>query len=264
MKYVPYTPSAEDDAHDRSQQELADIGIVRFSHLRAYGRSAAHGHHARQKDQKQTYAMQRGTAVHAMLFGTRKVCGYPGSQRRGKEYDAFVAERPDTEILTMSEYDKALFMAESVMSNKLARQYLTGEREKTINFRWMGIDCRATPDVRGTNFLTELKSSSTAEPMRFTWHALRMAYHAQMRMQQIACGAPKLDCFVVCVESAEPYPVTVLQLDERTLEIGERMLVLWMERLKNCELSGYFPGYTEAVFPLIAPEDVNIELGDAE
>ena len=45
--------------------DLRDIP-VRFSHLRAYGRSALHGYHARLDElQKPTTAMQRGTATPA-------------------------------------------------------------------------------------------------------------------------------------------------------------------------------------------------------
>jgi hypothetical protein len=216
-----------------------------------------------------TYAMERGTAVHALLFGTRKVCGYPGATRRGKEFDAFAAAHPDHEILTQAEYDKARRMADAVLACKLAEPYLKGVVEETLLFRWMGMDCRATPDVRGANFLTELKTSASAEPMKFTWQALRMAYHAQMRMQQIAerhndpAARAMPQCFIVCVEASEPYPVTVFEIDRRTLEIGEKLLMTWAERLKNCEASGTFPPYCQSIFPLIAPEDLELEYGEA-
>lgn len=234
---------------------------VRFSHLRAYGRSAMHGHHARTQDSAQTTAMQRGTAVHAIVFGTHQVCGYPGSQRRGKDYDAFVAEHPDTEILTMAEYDKARRMADAVRSSTLAEPVLKGIAERTITFRWMGLDCRATPDIRGTDYLTELKTSSSADPARFVWHALRMHYHAQMRMQQIACNDQPKDCFVVCVESAEPYPVTVFRIDEKALEAGEKLLIGWAEKLKNSESSESYPPYAQCIMPIDLPEELELDYG---
>jgi len=208
-----------------------------------------------------TYSMERGTAVHALLFGTRKVCGYPGAQRRGKEYDAFAAAHPDHEILTAAEYDKARRMADAVLSCELAAPLMRGLHEETLLFRWMGMDCRATPDVRGADFLTELKTSASAEPVKFTYQALRMAYHAQMRMQQIGCGSP-VPCFIVCVESAEPFPVTVFEIDKRTLEIGEKLLMTWAERLKSCEASGTYPPYCQSIFPLVAQEDLELEYAD--
>ena len=117
-----------------------------------------HGWHARtQEEAEPTVAMQRGTALHALLFNTRKVIGYPGSTRRGKEYDAFAALHPDHEILTMADFGKATQMVDAVRSCKLAEPFLQGIQEQTILFKWMGLECRATPDNRGDGFLTELK-----------------------------------------------------------------------------------------------------------
>ena len=139
---------------------------------------------------------------------------------------------------------------------KLAEPMLQGITEQTILFDWMGLKCRATPDVRGPDYLTELKTASTADPMRFPWQALRMHYHAQMLMQQIACKDTLVpDCYVVCVESAEPYPVMVYRIDEKALEAGYKLLVLWAESLKNCEKSRAFPPYAQCIMPIDLPDD---------
>jgi hypothetical protein len=200
--------------------------------------------------------MERGTAVHALLFGTRKVVGYPGATRRGKEYDAFVAANPDTEILTASEHAKAQAMAEAVRACKLAEPWLQGAVEKTLLFKWMGLDCRATPDVRGADFLTELKTSTTSDPERFKWQALRMHYHAQLRFQQYAVADTEITHhMIVCVESVAPYPVTVFYIETRALEAADKLLMLWAERLKNCEQSQAFPPYSQSIVPLDVPED---------
>jgi len=240
---------------------------VRFSHLKAYGRSAAHGLHARTEDQVGgTYAMQRGTAVHAILFDTRKVAAWDGPVRRGKAYDEFVASNPDTEIMTATEYQKSHAMAAAVRACPAAMEVLQGETEKTIYFDWMGKKCRATPDVRGNGYVTELKSSATSDPGRFVWHALRMQYNAQLRMQQIACDMDIMSdrAYVVAVESAAPFPVTVFHVQYRALEVGERCLTLWMERLRNSESSGCWPAYVESIVPLDMPEDFELDYGEDE
>lgn len=224
-----------------------------------------HGHHARMKDSEQTRDMQRGTAVHALLFGTKKVCGYPGSQRRGKDYEAFAAEHQDHEILTMAEYDKARRMADAVLACQLAEPLLKGTTEKTLHFRWMGLDCRATPDVRGDDYLTELKTSASADPVKFLWHARRMHYHAQMRFQGYACaqnGHEVLDNWIVCVESEEPHPVTVFHVEPEALEEGDKLLTLWAERMKNCEASKTFPPYVSCAVPLVWPKEDELVFED--
>lgn len=239
-------------------------GPVRFSHLRAYGRSAMHGLHARTAESDQTIAMERGTAVHSIVFGTHPVIGYPGPTRRGKEFDAFAALHQGYEILTRDEYAKAQRMAEAVRECKLAEPYLKGAVEETLLFRWMGLDCRSTPDVRGADFATELKTAPSADPAQFGWHALRMHYHAQMRMEQIGAEAVAelehiADCFIVCVEANEPHPVTVFRVDEKALEVGEKLLCLWAERLKVAEASQAWPPYVSCVVPLTVPDELQLE-----
>ena len=248
--------------------DLSDLP-VRFSHLRAYGRSAMHGYHARTTEMAQTSAMQKGTAVHALILGGRKIMGYPGAVRRGKEYDAFVAENPDAEILTMSDYDKANRMADAVRANQLAMPVLSGYCETRLNFEWNGLQCRATPDVRGLDYLTELKTCSNSDPNKFLWHALRMAYPAQLWFQHIGCelnGFSIQRHYIVAVESAEPYPVTVFEIQPRALDQAAKTLALWAERLKTCEQSGMWPPYAQSVVPLDVPDDEMPQLvyGDEE
>ena len=233
---------------------------VRFSHLRAYGRSAMHGRLSRDKEAAQTREMQRGTAVDALIFGTRKVCGYPGPVRRGKEYDAFCLEHEDFEILTSAEYAKARAMADAVLDCKLAQPLLQGVQQQTIFFRWMGLDCRSTPDVRGPDYLTELKTASSSDPYRAPWHFRKLAYHAQLMMQSIAVGLDGAhhmpeNHYIVCVESSEPYPVTCFHVEPRALLEGEKLLITWAERLKNCEASNVYPPYIDCIVPFDVPEE---------
>jgi hypothetical protein len=210
-----------------------------------------------------TRDMQRGTAVHALLFGNRNVVGYPGPQRRGKEYEAFAERNPDAEILTMSEFDKARRMVDAVRACKLAEPLLTGTKEETLLFKWMGLACRATPDVRGNDFLTELKTASSADPSKFLWHARRMHYHAQLRFQEYGCKEQIIhDHWIVCVESEAPHPVTVFHVEPEALEEAEKVLVLWAERLKNCEASDYFPPYVDCAVPLVWPKDIEYDFGE--
>jgi len=235
-----------------------------------------HGRLARERDMEPTAAMQIGSAVHALILGTQQVVGYPGAARRGKDYEAFQAEHQQSVILTMSDYDKARRMSDAVLSSDVAKPYLQGVYEETLEFPWDYLNCRATPDIRGKKFITELKTASTSAPERFHWHALRMHYHAQMMMQLMACDYYRdardaqetrcivEDAYIVCVESSEPYPVTVFKFTVRALDAGYKLLTLWAERLKNCELSQQYPAYSQAVVELDVPdEEAELVFGDA-
>lgn len=237
---------------------------VSFHQLRAYGRSGMHGYQSRTSQAPMTGPMELGAAVDTMLFATQPVTFYPGSVRRGKEYEQFVAANEGSLILTRTDYAKAERMADAARTCAVAEPLLKGTFQKTILFRWMGLDCRATPDVIGDGFLTELKTSQTSDPVRFPWHSIRMAYHAQMRMQNIAIGDAAQDHYIVCVESAEPHPVTVFRIDEALLEQGEKLLVMWAEKLKQCESAREWPAYCETIVPIAVPEQEGDELIFAE
>ena len=154
----------------------------------------------------------------------------------------------------------------------MAQPYLKGVFEKTILFRWNGLDCRVTPDVRGEDFVTELKSSKSADPAKFLWHARRMQYHAQLRFQQYGCEQPTMvkeaskisDHYIVCVESDAPHPVTVFHVEPEALQEGQQLLMLWAERLKNSASCDAYPPYTDCVVPLVWPKDDVIEFGEDE
>lgn len=240
--------------------------IVRFSHLKAYGRSAMHGRHSRTVERPQTAAMQLGEGVDALLFGHKQVCGFPGAQRRGKEWEQFQADHDGQLILTGKDYDRANRMTDAIRGNEVAAPFLIGAYQQTILFRWNAMDCRATPDVRNDTerFLTELKTSASSDPARFAWHALRMQYHAQMRMQNIACRDMALDHYIVCCEAEEPYPVTVFRLTEKALEVGEKLLIMWSETLKNCEASQTFPPYSSTICEIDMPDEDEVGLVFAE
>lgn len=238
---------------------------VRFHMLRAAGRSPAHARLALSgaELEDETAAMERGTSTHAILFGTRKVVAYPGKQRRGKEWETFQALHRNAEILTARGYECASRMAEAVSRSKLAMAVLAGSREQRILWQQQGRACRTTPDVASyLEYVTELKTTACADPARFQWHALRMHYHAQLAWHQTGVVSAGLgnphSAFIVAVESAAPYPVTVMRVTDRALEAGEKLCRLWFERLIGCEKTNEWPwpeAYAQTVVDLDIPDD---------
>lgn len=243
---------------------------IRFSHLKAAGRSPAHARLALMGEgDDETRSMERGSATHALLFETVPVVAYPGAVRRGKEWEAFQANHADDLIVTAADYEKANRMADAVRANYLAQDVLRGTREKTLLWKDGGRECRATPDVADyLNHVTELKTCATADPQRFTWQALRMHYHAQLAWYLdavVACGLGRPQAaYIVAVESSAPWPVTVLRLTDRALEAGRRACRLWFERLRGCERTGEWPAYSQSVLDLDVPDEFELDFGDSE
>lgn len=241
---------------------------VRFSYLKLMSLSPAH---YRAAVEKRTYEMERGDALHNLILGGKEVVAYPGKVRRGKEYEAFVAENPNAIILTKSDWARAVGMADAITSHRLAVELLEGQHELEVDWNWLGRDCQSHIDNLGGGgeFITELKSTVSSNPDRFQWQSLRYQYNAQLAFYweavlQSGLAVPR-EAFVVAVESSAPYVVTVMRLTERALDHGRRSCRLWMERLLGCEAAGEWPGYVGNIVPLDVPEDEpELTFGTAE
>lgn len=240
---------------------------VRFHHLRAYGRSPAHGRHARTNEMKSTQAMQRGRMVHGMLADEGRFVAYPGAQRRGKEYKKFADAHPGYEILLKNDYDLAKAMSDAVRARPDAMRWLAGIRERTLFFDYNGLTCRSTPDVHNPDerYLTEIKSTANAAEWFWQFHFRRMGYHVQMWMQGMGCDHLIEKFNIVAVEDKPPHVVMLYELQPRALDEGAKLLMLWSERLKVSESSGLYPGYSTAVVPLDIPDEpVELIYGDED
>ncbi len=229
---------------------------ITFSRLKLIARSPAHYFAAAQRE---TYAMERGSAFHSLVLGGKRVISYPGAVRRGKEWDAFEADNPDAIILTKTEHGKTFAMAASVQSNRVAMAALEGQHEVEVDWSFMGRACQSHIDVIGAKSLAELKSTGDAQPDRFAFHAKRMWYLAQLAYYDLAVRTTGIcvpeEYNIVAVESSPPFAVTTFKLTERALDMGQRTIRLWFERLLVCESANAWPAYCESVVPLDVPEE---------
>lgn len=240
------------------------VGLPRpplhFSTLKAMGLSPMHYAHLNAVGREETRSLRLGIALDAGTFGTREVVVYQGD-RRGAKWKEFEAlnSGPDKIIITAKEEPLVAGMARALLSRPDALELLRGERQKTLNWKINGRECEGTPDAFTAERLTDLKTSRTSHPERFPYEARRFGYVAQLSWYLHAIeqtGRPRpSSAFIVVVESVPPHPVTIFQVTERAIELGERTWRLWFERLRACEESNAWPPYTEAFVPLDAPED---------
>jgi hypothetical protein len=236
------------------------LAPVHFSTLKHIAQSPAHYLYAATHEPPQSAAFKLGSAVDAILTGEsqRVVCC---SARRGtKDHIKFTETAPENAlILTAAEHEKANEMADSVTRNKQAVELLTGEKQRYVEWSWLGRHCAGTPDVFTLEHLTELKTGRTAQPERFMSAARFYGYHAQLawyRRALIECGfGTPAAYWIVAVESSPPYPTTVFRLTDNAIDLGERACRAWLERLLVCEDSDAWPAYTDAVVPFDIAED---------
>lgn len=239
---------------------------LRFSQLKMMAKSPAHYRHYVDHDSKSSPSMQLGSATHAILLGQPHVL-YEGI-RRGKKWDAFKEENPDKLIMIQSELDTAGAMAKSVERSPRAMELLQGTVEQTIFWENGPRECRGTPDVRSGSRIVELKTCRTSEPERFQRAAISYAYHAQLAwylegVRLSGLGTPH-QAFIVAVESSAPYPVTVHCLSDRTLDMGQRLCRIWLERLRVCEDANYWPGYVESEVSFDSEDELRLTIDGEE
>lgn len=244
---------------------------LRFHNLKAMGQSAQHCFQSFQHGREESLALRLGSGTHALLF-EQPVVVFTGKVRNGKVWDAFKAEHAGRLILNAKEHAKAKAIAQSIRNHPIASRLLFAPdtiHESPIYWEQDGRRRRSTPDARSKAHLVDLKTTRCAEPERFARDARFRGYHAQLadyRAAMVASNgyAPK-DCYIVAVESVEPYAVTCLRLTERALEIGDRMCRGWFERFRACEESNTWPGYCESITDLDVPDDdIDLLFGDED
>lgn len=232
-------------------------GAIHFSRLRLMAKSPAHYKAADEFPREDTLAMRIGRLIHAMVLGgTYHV--WDGT-RRGKAWDEFEVAHLGEEIVTRSEVETAEPVAAAVIAHFGASALLDGDRERRVEWALAGRSCAGRLDVLGAGFITDLKTTTNAEPGWFTRHAIGMGYHAQLAWYRDgveAAGLPMPErVYVVAVETKPPYVVTPLELTDRAIDMGRRTYRLWFERLLVCEKSDFWPGYVQGVAPFDVPED---------
>jgi len=234
---------------------------VRFTQLKRIAQSPLHYRHGLTA----TYdsgAMRLGRLTDILTLGGELPPVW-AADRRGKAWDAFAAQHDKREIVTQAELDEAQRMADAVHANRHARAWLEHpDRVVKRRIYWddIGRPCSGEPDlfVPG-EAVVDLKTTRSADPARFARDAIWRAYHAQLawyrRGLEFGGYGPTPRALIIAVESAAPYPVTVLELTPRALEQGERLCRVWLERLLACEAADEWPGYAQDVVSLDVPGD---------
>jgi hypothetical protein len=237
-----------------------ELPALRFHQLRRIGISPWHF-----KNEPEGGDFAKGTALHSALLGGQRVTFYPklteagkAAPRNGKDWEAFQRDNPDALILTRAESEEVNRMASAVRACPEAMRVLDGIKEQTLYWELLGRRCRGTPDVRCDQFVTDLKSTRTADPRWFRNDARKFGYREQLTWyldgsEKAGVGEPKIG-YIVAVEPSG-CPPTVFRLTEKAIEAARARYRYWLELLEACEGADFWPGYTQCVVPLEADDE---------
>jgi hypothetical protein len=262
-----------------AEPESTEPKRLRFGQLKLMSQSAMHYQHRLEHEMRQTDAMIKGSAVHSITAGTGRVVEYNLTKTRtGPTWEAFKAAQPaDTFVFTPAQYRDVCGMSEAVLRHNEAFELLhrNTKIEETILFDYCGRPFRTTPDSWATDRSVELKTTASAEPEKFKRHAQKMFYHGQQALHltglaakldgvQSLEDAPGRDAYIVAVEATAPYPITILRLSARAIDLGARAVRLWFEQLRACEQSNVWPPYAQSILEWDIEEEFELDFGDGD
>lgn len=123
-----------------------------------------------------------------------------------------------------------------------------GYSESSYTWEWDGVPCKARVDRLAQGHLIDLKTANSASPQAFQramirdGHHLRAAWYIDGWRKTGNNDRPYL--FVV-VAKTPPHLVSVLQLDEQSIEWGRRLYRKALTTFRQCQETNVWPGYTQ-------------------
>ena len=128
-----------------------------------------------------------------------------------------------------------------------------------------GRECCGIPDAVGPSSIVDLKVTRDGSPGKFPWHARRMGWLGQLAWYDYGLFEGKaINLSIVSVEDLAPHLVTVYRLTPDAAEMGHRIWRSHFERLRVCEDSDVWPGYSDCVVPLEVDQEFSLHLGTEE
>lgn len=214
-------------------------------------------------------AFDFGKVAHRLVLGDGEAYTVsPFDSFRTNEAKAWRAEQEQAGVTVISADDlaRAQAMAATVRAHPWAGLLFTeGKAEQSLF--WVdeetGVQCRARydylRDIQGERrlLIPDYKTTRSAEPGKFAKSAADYGYHQQAAFYMDAAIALGLDddpAFVfVAQEKAQPYLVTVVELDDEAIRLGRalnrRALRLYAECAAKDEWPGYVPGVATVQLP---------------
>lgn len=205
-----------------------------------------------------TDEMLLGSALHVAFLEPEKlldsVVKWEGKARRGKEWDAFKDANANKIILTEAMNAKLIRMVQALRRHPRVREWL-GKIEHT--------EVAAIGDVHGLRMkgrcdaltndpLVDLKKVATCDLGRITNTILTFGYHIQSYIYRTLFNRDKF--LLICIEDEPPFDVVPHELSPAFLRMGQSEAESLIERYKECEASGIWPGRCDDVVTVEPPE----------
>lgn len=175
--------------------------------------------------------------------------------RSGSHWEQFQKENKGKLIISSSDFDQCVSVAEAVHENPSATECLTGEKE--VSIFWADPlfgPSKARFDCLGKGFIADLKRTAS-DLSRFGRTCDQLCYDIQSYwyLRGAAAVGLEINVFIfVAYESSWPHDSTVQFAPEYMNESGRRKIDVAFKNLKSHsrkKFNGKLPGITEIKFP---------------
>jgi len=239
-----------------------------YSSIKQFVYTPAHVYQELTDPSAETDAMRFGTATHTAileprLFDELYVRGAAGNlNRKGPkdENEQIKFDNPGKELVRDKDWPKLQRMRDAVWAHPRAREILSSQGLTELSYLWEDIDtglvCKARLDYLGNSddgwpIALDLKSFGNFGG-RLTEHAIeRVIFEFQYHVQGAhyldglnALATSKRRFILLLVEKTAPFGVRMVEIDFAALELGRRQIARWMKRLKQCQDTGEWPGWS--------------------
>lgn len=221
----------------------------------------------------ETDAMRLGTCIHAAIlepnsFKDRLAIepedfnGVPINRRLAAHRDYLHAWRDDVKtnkkyVLKPKEYDILIGILTQIPQTPGLKELLNGgAAEVAATWEFGGVKSKGRADYMVKHpklgkCIVDIKTTQDASPSAFSRSIFNYAYDLQAAWYAGGFGADEY-IFVVC-EKKPPYPIAIYRADPSLLERGLHLAERLITKLKECEASGEYHGYTNGIDTILLP-----------
>lgn len=195
---------------------------------------------------------------------------------RAEFWEDFDARAAGRSMLTDTQVQKVIYMAENLRKNTLATEVLTGGLTE-ISMIWRdeatGVWLKSRPDVIPDAAADFGDLKTYAPRTKSIKRAIHQAitdngYVLQMSLAQMGSeavfGQAATECVLVMAQSTEPYTVSVVRLDEDTLYWGRCLIRQGIDTFAECMKSGHWPQPVEGVMDYAYPDSFLARLSEMQ
>jgi hypothetical protein len=197
-------------------------------------------------------SMELGTAVHTiMLEGQEQFykdyyllpkldLRYKADKEQFKQHEKLAKGRSLLKEEEMKIIDGIML---NFKTDKVAQESCSGEIELSHYGEFKGVPVRVRPDVKGKDFIGDVKTCQDNSPQSFKRDVFKFNYHLQACFYSDVLGYDPEKFRFIAVETNYPYTIQVYQMGELMIERGReaynKALELWKLYLDTGIVSAY-------------------------